>query len=554
MNTGKFRLTVLLMSSSLIGLIFLQVYWIRHDLNVKAQQFDQSVMQAMNTMVDQIEQKENLRFAVQHISSSGDSLLISDYANDSILMALAKVTGAIQPPEPPPAPPEPPVQATELYQELQDRIDEIRDQHREARRMNADGLRIDFDTTLDIRIEKDVQQKEVIAFRLAEESALIDSVAQETEKRMESRLKRLNTMIQKLTFQIGERHRNLFDRINAKDLDTIIRSEFKRRDIGLNFNFGVREFKSNKIIYAKSAADSGSLAESKYSLTLFPNDIIKRNDQLVISFQDKLNYLVWGMWPMLLSSLLFTLVIVLGFAYTVHVILKQKRLASIKNDFINNMTHEFKTPIATIAIANESVRDPRIYSNADKMEYYTAIIRDENLRMLNQVENVLQMAQIDKGELTLRKTETDIKDVILQAISSSKLVIEQREGKVILAAESTKSLVFGDGNHLMNVFTNLLDNANKYSPENPDIAIKVWNDANQIMISVTDKGIGMSKETQKHVFETFYRATTGNIHDVKGFGLGLSYVKAIVEAHHGKIAVNSEYGAGSTFTISLPLI
>ncbi|CAN5392476.1 HAMP domain-containing sensor histidine kinase [soil metagenome] len=554
MNTGKFRLTVLLMSSSLIGLIFLQVYWIRHDLNVKAQQFDQSVMQAMNTMVDQIEQKENLRFAVQHISSSGDSLLISDYANDSILMALAKVTGAIQPPEPPPAPPEPPVQATELYQELQDRIDEIRDQHREARRMNADGLRIDFDTTLDIRIEKDVQQKEVIAFRLAEESALIDSVAQETEKRMESRLKRLNTMIQKLTFQIGERHGNLFDRINAKDLDTIIRSEFKRRDIGLNFNFGVREFKSNKIIYAKSAADSGSLAESKYSLTLFPNDIIKRNDQLVISFQDKLNYLVWGMWPMLLSSLLFTLVIVLGFAYTVHVILKQKRLASIKNDFINNMTHEFKTPIATIAIANESVRDPRIYSNADKMEYYTAIIRDENLRMLNQVENVLQMAQIDKGELTLRKTETDIKDVILQAISSSKLVIEQREGKVILAAESTKSLVFGDGNHLMNVFTNLLDNANKYSPENPDIAIKVWNDANQIMISVTDKGIGMSKETQKHLFETFYRATTGNIHDVKGFGLGLSYVKAIVEAHHGKIAVNSEYGAGSTFTISLPLI
>jgi two-component system phosphate regulon sensor histidine kinase PhoR len=248
-----------------------------------------------------------------------------------------------------------------------------------------------------------------------------------------------------------------------------------------------------------------------------------------------------------------TMIMVLGFVYTIYIILSQKRLAEIKNDFINNMTHEFKTPIATIAIANESIRDPRVFASREKMEYYSDVIRDENQRMLRQVENVLQMAQIDKGELALKQGSLDVHDVLQQAISSSALTVEQRSGTIRTDFSASEFTIFGDGNHLLNVFINLIDNANKYSPETPEITIRTSNTDSSILISISDQGIGMTKETQKRIFDTFYRASTGNIHDVKGFGLGLSYVKAIVEKHMGSITVHSEPGKGSTFIVSLPL-
>jgi two-component system phosphate regulon sensor histidine kinase PhoR len=259
------------------------------------------------------------------------------------------------------------------------------------------------------------------------------------------------------------------------------------------------------------------------------------------------------MWPLILSSVVFTLIMILGFIYVMRVVLRQKKLALVKSDFINNMTHEFKTPIATIQIANESIKNPKVYSNAERMDYYTNVIRDENQRMLKQVEAVLQMAQIDKGELKLSKSEIDLKDVVEHAIASAKLTVEQRDGKLIYDSTDDMIPFIGDGNHLLNVFTNLIDNANKYSPESPKITITINRSNDQVAISVSDKGIGMSKETQRKIFDTFYRATTGNIHDVKGFGLGLSYVKAIVEGHGGTVDVMSVPGEGSTFTVNLPL-
>ena len=217
------------------------------------------------------------------------------------------------------------------------------------------------------------------------------------------------------------------------------------------------------------------------------------------------------------------------------------------------MTHEFKTPIATIQIANESIKNPKVYSSSERMDYYTNVIRDENQRMLKQVEAVLQMAQIDKGELTLNKSEIDLGDVIEHAIASAKLSVEQRNGKLIYHPVEGVIPFVGDGNHLLNVFTNLIDNANKYSQDAPLITISILQNEDHVAIGISDKGIGMSKETQRKIFDTFYRATTGNIHDVKGFGLGLSYVKAIIEAHSGSVDVASSLGEGSTFTIYLPL-
>ncbi|HRI41796.1 MAG TPA: HAMP domain-containing sensor histidine kinase, partial [Bacteroidia bacterium] len=263
-------------------------------------------------------------------------------------------------------------------------------------------------------------------------------------------------------------------------------------------------------------------------------------------------YVLSSMWLMLGSSTLFTFIIVFGFAFTIHVILRQKKLSDIKTDFINNMTHEFKTPIATISLAVDSIKDPRVSSQPEKLEYFSRIIREENKRMNKQVEHVLQMAQLEKGELSLRRETVDLHDTIRQAVDSIGMQVASRGGKIETRMEALHPAVTGDPVHLMNVVLNLLDNANKYSPEAPDILIASNDHPGGILISVRDQGMGMTKETQKRIFEKFYRVPTGNIHDIKGFGLGLSYVKAIVEKHRGWIRLDSDPGKGSTFEIYIP--
>jgi two-component system phosphate regulon sensor histidine kinase PhoR len=233
-------------------------------------------------------------------------------------------------------------------------------------------------------------------------------------------------------------------------------------------------------------------------------------------------------------------------------VLTQKKLAEIKSDFINNMTHEFKTPIATISIANESLKNPKVFSNPEKLDYYTGVIRDENKRMLRQVEIMLQMAQLEKGELKLKYETLKMEEVLEEAINSSLLSVENKNGKIELNITEEVPTITADRNHLVNVINNLIDNSIKYANESPQLLVSLNKSNDFVIIEVKDNGIGMTKEVQKRVFDTFYRATTGNLHDVKGFGLGLSYVRAIVEQHQGEIYVESQLGKGAEFTITLP--
>ena len=224
----------------------------------------------------------------------------------------------------------------------------------------------------------------------------------------------------------------------------------------------------------------------------------------------------------------------------------------MKNDFINNMTHEFKTPIATISLASDSITNPSVISNPDKVKRFADIIRQENKRMHGQVEKVLQMALVERGSIKLNFSDVNIHQVIEQAVSNMSLQVERKEGSVTAQLDAEKYYVEGDLNHISNVINNLLDNANKYSPEKPEITVSTRNISNGIEITVSDKGIGMSKEAKKRIFEKFYRVHTGNLHDVKGFGLGLAYVKAMVTAHKGSIDVKSELGKGSSFILLFP--
>jgi len=540
-----FRVTVFVMSFALAGLIMLQAYWIFHDFKLKEQQFDQSVMLAMNEIVAKVEQQENIKIVVQNFISQSDSSGAGISEDDSLLNHLGNILGNNQVN----------INAANndfsiIAQEIRKKVNEIKSNRKTNKDFNNNFLN---DSSIDIRIENDIQQKEIISFNLSDESLIMDSIEREAERRMESKFNKLNSLMNKLTFQINDRNKSLLERIPPKVLDSIIYKEFIARSIPADYIYGIKQISKKNYEYASSNADTNQLLKSNYSVSLFPNDILKKNEQLTISFPRKYEFLFYSLWPLLISAVVFSIIMVIGFIYVMRTVLTQKKLAEIKSDFINNMTHEFKTPIATISIANESLKNPKVYSSPEKLDYYTSVIRDENKRMLRQVEVMLQMAQLEKGELKLKHELLKMEEVVEEAINSSLLSVENKNGKIELKVTEEIAPITGDRNHLINVISNLIDNAIKYSNEAPQIVVSIKNNLDNITIAVKDNGIGMTKEVQKRIFDTFYRATTGNLHDVKGFGLGLSYVRAIIEQHQGTISVESEINKGSTFSIQLPI-
>jgi two-component system phosphate regulon sensor histidine kinase PhoR len=257
----------------------------------------------------------------------------------------------------------------------------------------------------------------------------------------------------------------------------------------------------------------------------------------------------------IITAIFFTIIIVAAFYLTIRTMLRQKKLSEIKNDFINNMTHEFKTPLATISLAVDALKNEKVMGNAEKMTYFSSIIKEENQRMNRQVETILKAALMEKQEVQLLLRPLHIHQVIKEVVGNFTLQLEDKKGKADLELNAANDLVDADEVHFSNLINNLIDNSIKYSKDNtpPDIRVSTSSADKKITIRLQDNGIGMGRETVKRIFEKFYRAHTGNIHNVKGFGLGLSYVKTMVEAHGGEIKVESILGTGSTFNIELPL-
>ena len=256
---------------------------------------------------------------------------------------------------------------------------------------------------------------------------------------------------------------------------------------------------------------------------------------------------------MIPGAIFFTLMIIAAFYVTVNALLRQKKLSEIKNDFINNMTHEFKTPLATISLAVDALRNEKVVGDREKSGYFTGIIKEENRRMNKQVETILQASLLDRQEQQLNLRSLHAHLIIQEALENFQLQLEGKGGRSELQMNAKNDLIEADEVHFMNLITNLIDNAVKYSKEGLLIRITTHSTTKSLIIRIEDNGIGMSKETQRRIFEKFYRAHTGNLHNVKGFGLGLSYVKTIVDAHRGKIKVDSIIGKGTTFTLEFPL-
>jgi two-component system, OmpR family, phosphate regulon sensor histidine kinase PhoR len=292
--------------------------------------------------------------------------------------------------------------------------------------------------------------------------------------------------------------------------------------------------------------------KSKYMIQLFPDNIISQNLVLSVIFPERTNYVLGSMVWILGGSMLFSLFILATFALSLYFIIRQKKISEMKSDFINNMTHEFKTPIATISLAADTITNSKVINDETSIRHFIGMIKKENSRMNKKVETILQIASLDKKEIEFRYENVSIHTIIQHVLETIEIQVHQRNGKIILNLNAEEQHIYGDSEHLTNLVNNLLDNAIKYSPDLLEITISTKNCEKGIILSVEDKGIGMTKTVQSKIFERFYRQSSGNVHDVKGFGLGLNYARSIIEAHKGHITVFSEPGKGSRFEIFLP--
>ncbi len=343
-------------------------------------------------------------------------------------------------------------------------------------------------------------------------------------------------------------------RIRAKTLDSLIKRELQNQGIDTEYEYGV--FSKNRYLMAmqKTGKYPDQLLNESYSIGLFPNDLVGEVNYLLLYFPHKNRFLISRLWLLLAVSIVLVLIIIFSFGYSLWTIRRQKKLSELKNDFINNMTHEFKTPISTIALACEALNDEDIAGSGEAVSSYVDIIKQENDRLREMAEKILQSASLEKGKLSMKSEAVDMHQVIENALNNIRLQVNKRGGEISLALNAGEHTVKGDPVHLTNVIYNLLDNANKYSPDAPRISIETQNTYSELKISVQDQGIGISKANQKKIFDKLYRVPTGNIHNVKGFGLGLGYVKAVVEQHHGRIKLESELQKGTKFDIYLPLL
>lgn len=525
MNRSIFIFILILMLLAITGLIFMQISSIQNAYRLKEELFQQNANKALQKIVNRLEAKE----AVFHVSSKAisffnDSNIIytnSKLNNDSLLLISNN-------------------------NKTNTTIDD------KDINMHYDTLNKNISTKLIYRTGDSIQLTKTSHFIHVPDSSTVflDISLDEYRKMLSEKIANKKAFVENIVYDLIASNLNLEERIKRADISKIISEELINAGITLPFEYAVKSGDTNFILQTKGF-DTTATCQS-FQTKLFPNDLQYDSDYLVLYFADKKEYLKNSLTLMIWAYSGFTLIVLAGFVFSVLAIMRQKQLNQIKNDFINNMTHELKTPISTISLATQMLKDKTLIKNEDSITRYANIISDENNQLRLQVEKVLQMAIFDKGDIKFKFTELDIHALIEDIKDKIDLQIKQKNGKIKPNLQAEDSIIIADITHIRNVMVNLVENAIKYSPKNPCITFYTQNVKKGIEISIEDNGIGISKENQKKIFEKFYRVHTGNVHDVKGFGLGLSYVKLIIEKHNGYIKLKSELNKGSTFTIFLP--
>jgi two-component system, OmpR family, phosphate regulon sensor histidine kinase PhoR len=346
----------------------------------------------------------------------------------------------------------------------------------------------------------------------------------------------------------------ILERLDPVLLDSVVKETLLEKGIHTPFSYGIISSNIDSIILSDQITFHKELLTSNYKTRLFPYDIFVEKNNIAFYFPRLTFFVLRQIGISALLTFIFMIIIIFCFIYVIRTIFKQKQFSKLLTDFINNMTHEFKTPISTIALTSETLTNPTILKNEKRIKKYGQIIRDESTRMRGQVEKILQMAALEEGDFELSLSKVNVHEIIRNAIEKFAFIVGKREGRFITNLKAERFEIEADTIHLGNIIHNLIDNAIKYTDQKPEIKISTENVENQIKILIEDNGIGIKPEDQKYVFEKYFRVPTGNVHDVKGFGLGLSYVNLIAEAHGGKIFLTSEFGGGSIFELLLPLL
>lgn len=509
------------MSISLIGIILVQILWIKNAIEIHEKQFDRQVNIAMQNAVDKLDRKATILFVEGNTPNVfADSLYVESDGNT--LKVQIKDSSAKSH-----------IVMKQKDVHVQNNIELVSD--------SIYCIKMDSGN-----VTTETEHNILITAGDNEEIVTIDA------KKIKHKVKRFNNVVTEWIIETEASKDPIAARINTSNINEILQKEFANSSLIIGFDYAIIDNKKDIITKYKSANfDSVNIA-TKYKVNLFPDDIVEKSATLAVNIHNRQGEILKSIGLLLLGSLIFTLGIVSTFAITLFTILKQKKISSIKTDFINNMTHEFKTPIATISLAADSIANKKVIDEPEKIKYFTNIIKQENKRMNTQVEHVLQMALLDSRSFKLNLQKQDIHILIRKASESIKLPLQRKQGVIALNLDAENSICNVDEVHFSNVIFNLLDNAIKYSENIPEITITTKNTKSGVSIAILDNGIGMSKDVKSKIFEKFYRISTGNVHNIKGFGLGLSYVKAIVLASNGTIDVESELGKGSAFKIFLP--
>lgn len=447
------------------------------------------------------------------------------------------------------------MELNETLRYLERDVDEKEDQRefKQGDRMNDRGKRGYSSFQMKTIVSKPSQTPKAMILR--NDSNSITATKKSLQEIVRNRYVYQKSMLDEVVYNIlySASEKPLKERVNFKLLDQDLKAEMMNNGINIPYHFVVLTQDGREVYRCPDYTDDG--VENSFSQVLFRNDPPNRRGVVRIHFPEMNSY-IFSSVRFMIPSVIFTIVLLLTFVFTIVIIFRQKRYSEIKNDFINNMTHELKTPIASISLASQMMNDKSLTKSPQMIAHLGGVINDESKRLRFLVEKVLQMSMYDNKTAVLKKKYTDLNEMVENIAAAFTLRVEHTGGKVYTAIEAVDSTMYVDEMHFQNVIFNLLDNAVKYAkPNEPlNVFLKTWNTEHHLCLSVRDTGMGIKKENLKKIFEKFYRVHTGNVHDVKGFGLGLAYVKKMVDLHDGEIRVDSEYGKGTTFTIRLPII
>ena len=515
MKKSTIWIIAIVMGLAFLGLLYLQFSYVEEMVTMKKEQFDESVNRSLYQASRNLEMNETLRYLEKDVQSterrafSQDSVMVDGLdgsIRQSHQFAVAADDGTV-------------------YSSFQLKTFEMKP----SSVPKAMILRKDKSSLS----EAAKSMQEIVRQRYVYQKALLDEV------------------VYNILYTASDKP--LKERVNFRMLDQDIRAELMNNGVNIPYHFTVSTSDGREVYRCPDYDEEGE--KYTYTQVLFRNDPQSKMGVVKIHFPEMGSY-IFSSVRFMIPSLAFTLVLLITFIFTIVLIFRQKRYTEIKNDFINNMTHELKTPIASISLAAQMMNDDSVVKDEKMAKHLGGVIADESKRLRFLVEKVLQMSMFDKKSIVFKKKELDLNEMVENIGQSFNLRVEHTGGKIYTQIEAVESAIFVDEVHFQNAITNLMDNAVKYRKQDEplDIYINTWNDNEKLHLSIRDTGQGIKKENVKKIFDKFYRVHTGNKHDVKGFGLGLAYVKKVVDLHQGDIKCESEYGKGTKFTISLPIL